>query len=258
VSDVWLDLNADVGEHPAALQDGTEAELIEAVSSVNIACGGHAGDEATMAAVVALALPLGIAIGAHPSYPEREVFGRRALVMPRAALEAAIEAQTRALDAIVHELGGTLRHVKPHGALYNVAARDAEVASAIAAGLRAWRGHVWLVGLAGSQALDVWRAAGFDVAAEAFADRRYEADGSLCSRTQSDALLTEPEKAAAQALDIATGRGAIAVDGGRVALTARTLCLHGDTPGAASIAREVRARLVAHGVGIRPLPALRS
>ncbi len=256
MSERWIDLNADVGERPAALRDGSEAELLAEVTSVNVACGGHAGDAASMAAVVALAVPRRIAIGAHPSYPDRDGFGRREIDMPPEAIAATILEQTSALEAIVRAHGSALRHVKPHGALYNVARRDARVAAAIASGLLPWRGRVWLVGLAGSPMLEVWREAGFDVAPEAFADRRYEADGSLRSRAHADALLGDPAQAAAQAADIAAGLGARAAGGARVAIAATTLCIHGDTPGAPGIARAVRAALESAGVGLRPLPAL--
>jgi 5-oxoprolinase (ATP-hydrolysing) subunit A len=255
VTERWIDLNADVGEVPAALADGTEAALLAEVTSVNVACGGHAGDAGSMAAVAALAVPRGIAIGAHPSYPDREGFGRREMALPHALLADAVQAQTQALDAIARAHGTSLRHVKPHGALYNAAARDGEVAAAIAAALRPWRGRVWLVGLAGSVALEVWRNAGFDVAPEAFADRRYEADGSLRSRAQADALLVDPASAAAQAVDIVAGRGALSASGLRLPIVARTLCIHGDTPGAAGIARAVRSALAAAGIRLQALPA---
>jgi UPF0271 protein len=248
-----IDLNADVGESEAAQAGGTEAALVGLVSSVNVACGGHAGTAATMAAVVDLALSRGVAVGAHPSYPDPEGFGRRPLAMSEPDLAAAIESQVRTLERVARERGARLRHVKLHGALYNVAARDPRVARVVAGALAAWRESLWLVGLAGSSALDVWREAGYRVAEEAFADRRYEPDGSLRDRRWPDALLTDPAEAAQQALDLALGRGVLDATGRRVEIVPQTLCIHGDTPGAAAIARAVRAALAAAGVSIAPL-----
>jgi len=246
-----IDLNADVGEDPAALADGREARLLSVVTSINVACGGHAGDAASMQALVALAHAHGVALGAHPSYPDRAGFGRQVLDMDPRALADAIARQVRALAAIAANAGVTLRHVKPHGALYNVAARDRAVAAAIATAVAPWRGRVALVGLAGSLMLEVWRDAGFSTVGEAFADRRYEPDGSLRSRQHPDAVLTDPEAAARQALDIVVNGVITAADGTQVPIAARTLCVHGDTPGAVAIATAVRAALAAHGVTVR-------
>jgi len=215
-----LDLNCDLGE----LEDARhEAALMEYVTSANIACGGHAGDEASMERTARLAMARGVHIGAHPGYLDRASFGRIAIPMPAAEIERMVRRQIERLDAVVRSLGGRIVHVKPHGALYNVAVRNAEVARAIAGGVAAWDPRVTLFGLAGSAMLDVWREMGLQVAAEAFADRRYEPDGTLRPRQFAGALITDPREAARQALRFARE--------GQV----QTICVHGDTPGAVDI-----------------------
>jgi UPF0271 protein len=239
-----IDLNADVGEDPAALADGREAALVGLVTSVNVACGGHAGTPESMAALVELARRCGAGLGAHPGYPDRDGFGRRDLALAPPELERTVAQQVEALLEIAAARGVAVRHVKPHGALYNTAARDRGVAASIAAGVRACGGDLVLVGLAGSVMLEVWREAGFRVAAEAFADRRYEPDGTLRPRRYADALITAPEAAARHAVELVAGRQ-----------KPETLCIHGDTPNACDIAREVRAALQAHGLRIAALGA---
>jgi UPF0271 protein len=223
-----MDLNCDMGE----LEDARhEAALMEYVTSANIACGGHAGDEASMERTARLAIARGVRIGAHPGYPDRANFGRIAIPMPPAEIERMVRRQIERLDAVVRSLGGRVVHVKPHGALYNVAVRNTEVARAIAGGVAAWDPSVTLFGLAGSAMLDVWRQMGFCVAAEAFADRRYEPDGTLRPRQFADALITDPREAARQALRFARE--------GNV----QTICVHGDTPGAVDILKACREAL---------------
>jgi UPF0271 protein len=250
---VVIDLNADVGERPEALSDGSEEALLRVVTSANVACGAHAGDEATMAAVVALAARLGVAAGAHPGYPDRAGFGRDSLGMTPAAIEDSVFKQVRRLAEAAAPAGCRVVHVKPHGALYNDAARDPEIAAAVARGVSRWSAWVVLVGLAGSAMLDVFRAHGFDVAPEAFADRVYESDGSLRSRRLADPLITDPARAASQAVRIARDGVVIAADGSEVRVRARTICVHGDTPGAAAIAAAVRDALHAAGVRVAAL-----
>jgi UPF0271 protein len=246
-----IDLNADVGELPELA--GVEEELLGVVTSVNVACGGHAGDEASMERVVLAALERGVAVGAHPSYPDREGFGRRPMPMPPAELAAAVAAQVTALLRVTRRLGARLAHVKPHGALYNAAAKDPSLALSIAEGVARVAPGVVLVGLAGSAMLGPFARAGFPVAGEAFADRGYEPDGSLTPRGRPGALKETPEEAAAQAVSIAVRGEVVAAGGARVAVAAGTLCLHSDTPGAAALARAVAARLRDAGVEIRPL-----
>ena len=248
-----IDLNCDMGEVPDAIADGTQESLMPSLTSVNIACGGHAGDAFTMKATIEQALRWKLSIGAHPGYPDRANFGRVALNLPPEKVADSVFEQVRALSEIAAAYGATVGHVKAHGALYNQAAADRALARAIADGIRHWNRDVTLVGLAGSLMLDVFRDAGFRVAAEAFADRRYEADGSLRSRQFKDALLRDPAEAAQQALRIAERGEVIASNGAIVPVNAQTLCIHGDTPGAPEIAAAVAQALRQAGVEIRAL-----
>jgi len=245
-----IDLNCDMGELPEAIADGTQEALMRSITSVNIACGGHAGDEQTMKTTIEQALRWKLAIGAHPGYPDRANFGRLELKMPLNEISASILEQVRALAEIAAGCGVRLVHVKPHGALYNQAVRNRELAGAIAEGVARLSRDVVLVGLAGSPMLGVFREAGFAVAAEAFADRRYEPDGTLRSRKFEDALIRNPEEAAWQALGIAERGVLIASDGSEVAVDAQTLCIHGDTPGAPEIAATVARTLREAGVNV--------
>jgi UPF0271 protein len=252
-----IDLNCDVGEIPALIADGTEDRLLAQITSANIACGGHAGDDATMAATLRSALRHGCAVGAHPGYDDREHFGRKRLDLPLERVSEMVRDQVARLQAMARAAGTTLVHVKPHGALYNAAVDDRGLASAVARGVRAAAGSAAaatrLVGLAGSASLEVYRAAGFDVAGEAFADRRYEPDGRLRSRALPGALLEEPDEAAAQAVSIARDGRVTASDGSILPVTAETICLHGDTPGAVRLAAAVRAALAEAGITVAPL-----
>jgi UPF0271 protein len=243
-----IDLNSDVGEFATAVADGTQEQLMRSLTSVNIACGGHAGDAQTMRATIEQALRSGVAIGAHPGYADRENFGRLELRRPAEEVAESVYEQVCALARIALECGARVEHVKPHGALYNQAARDPQLARAIARGVARWNRDVVMVGLARSLMLEVFREAGFLVAAEAFADRRYEADGSLRSRKFADALIREPEEAAQQALRIVEQESVLASDGTEVMVAAQTICLHGDTPGAAEIAARVAEALRGAGV----------
>lgn len=240
-----IDLNCDMGELPEALTDGTQEELMRYISSANIACGGHAGDAHTMRATMEQALRYKVAIGAHPGYEDRVNFGRTELQLNPEEIANSVHNQLLTLAVIADKLGARIAHVKPHGALYNQAARHHEVAHAVAEGVLRWRTDVVLVGLAGSLMLEEFRAAGFAVAAEAFADRRYEKDGSLRSRKFADALLPDPQQAAAQALQIALQGEVTTIDNTTIPLHAQTICIHGDTPGATTIAAQV-LRTLAH------------
>jgi 5-oxoprolinase (ATP-hydrolysing) subunit A len=219
-----MDINCDMGE----LEDAThEAALMEHITSANIACGGHAGDDVTMDRTVRLALERGVRIGAHPGYPDRANFGRIEVPMSPADIASTVRLQIERLEAVVRRLGGVIVHVKPHGALYNVAVRNPEVARAIGDGVAQWNASVPLFGLAASPMLDVWRAMGLTAMGEGFADRRYEPDGTLRARKYPDALIVDPREAAAQAVRLA-GSGAV-----------QTICVHGDTPGAVAILKAV-------------------
>ncbi len=256
-----IDLNCDMGELPEAIADGTQEALLRSVTSANVACGGHAGDEHTMRTTIEQALRAGVAVGAHPGNPDRENFGRLELKMPAEAVADSVCEQVRALAEVAAACCTKLVHVKPHGALYNQAVKNRELAEAIAKGVAKgiaqgkdhWSKDVVLVGLAGSLMLEVFREAGFAVAAEAFADRRYEADGTLRSRKFEDALIRNPEEAAWQALGIAERGVVIASDGSEVAVDAQTICIHGDTPGAPEIAATVARTLREAGLTLAAL-----
>jgi len=248
-----MDLNCDMGELPDAVSDGTQESLMASLTSVNIACGGHAGDARTMKETIGQALRWKLDVGAHPGYADRANFGRLELRVPPEVIVDSVFEQVRALAAIAAECGARVTHVKAHGALYNQAARDRVVAGAIADGVGRWNRDLVLVGLAGSLMLDVFRELGFRVAAEAFADRRYEADGSLRSRKFADALIRDPAEAGQQALRIAERGTLIAHDGSEIAANAQTICIHGDTPGAAAIAAAVAKMLRQAGVGLSAL-----
>lgn len=251
-----IDLNSDLGERPGAIADGSEEQLIKLVTSANIACGVHAGDPATMEAIVRLAKKHGVGVGAHPSFPDRANFGRTEMHLPAEQLARTVFHQVRMLGIICERLEINLQHVKPHGALYNMAARDAGIARAIAKGVQQWKQEVILVGLAGSVALEIWQEAGLTVAAEAFADRRYEPDGSLRSRKHPDALITDPHEAALQAVRIARDGFVPATGGTMLALRADTICIHSDTPNALAITEEVRRALEQNGIALRKLSLL--
>lgn len=243
-----IDLNCDMGEMPEAITDGTQEALMRSITSANVACGGHAGDEGTMRTTIQQAMRYGVAVGAHPGYADRENFGRMELKMPSDQVANSVYEQVQALARVAESCGARLVHVKPHGAVYNQAVKNRELARAIAEGVARWNRQVVLVGLAGSAMLEVFREAGFTVAAEAFADRRYEPDGTLRSRKFEDALIRDPESAARQALGMVE-RGVVkSSDGSEVAVAAQTICIHGDTPGAQAIAAEVARVLRESGV----------
>lgn len=250
-----IDLNADVGESYGAWTMGHDELLLPLVTSANVACGAHAGDPLVMDRTVALCARLGVAAGAHPGYPDRDGFGRRDLEMTTDELEASILAQVGALWAIARARGVELVHVKPHGALYNAAARDPALAETIARAVRRFSADLVFVGLAESVGLEAASAVGLRVAAEVFADRVYEQDGSLRSRRLPGAVLDDPAAAAAQAVSLVVDGRVRAADGSWVAVQADTICLHGDTPNVVAFAAAVRAALEAAGVEIRSLGA---
>ena len=239
-----VDLNADVGE---GMDDRA---LLPYLTSANVACGLHAGDPTVMDATVEQALARGVRVGAHPGYPDRENFGRIRMDLPAAAIERLVLYQIAALEGFVRSRGARLTHVKPHGALYNAAAQSWDVARAIAAGVLRAGADLVVVAQPGTKLLDAAREAGLPVAAEAFADRRYRSDGTLVPRTEPDALLTEPEEAAGQALSLARDRFVVAQDGSRIPVEADTICVHGDTPGAPEIARRIREEFRREGIAV--------
>jgi UPF0271 protein len=243
-----IDLNCDLGEGA-----GDDAALMALITSANIACGGHAGDTASMRAALALAREHGVAAGAHPGFEDRAHFGRRELPLGGDAAADLVLRQIRALQIVAADLAIALGHVKPHGALYNIAARDRDVADGIARAVRAADPRLVLVGLAGGELLAAGRARGLRVAAEAFADRGYQPDGSLVPRGRPGALIEDATAAAAQGVRLAREGRVRAVGGADLAVAADTLCLHGDGPHALAFARRLRQELAAAGVALRPL-----
>jgi UPF0271 protein len=240
-----IDLNCDLGEGA-----GHDAELMPLITSAHIACGGHAGDTATMRQTVALAQRHGVAIGAHPSFADRENFGRRELSLSPAEVRELVRRQVEALRAL-----GPVRHVKPHGALYNLAARDATLAAALAETVGAIDAKLILFALAGSELARAGRACGLRVASEFFADRSYQADGSLTPRSRPEALIGDESAAVAQVLRMVRESVVRAVDGTDVSLVVDTVCLHGDGPQAVAFARRLRAELTRAGIEIKPVGA---
>ena len=247
-----IDLNADVGESFGPWAIGADEALMPLVSSVNIACGGHAGDATTILRTAALAVRHGVAIGAHPGYPDLAGFGRRDLDLTPEELRATVVVQVGAVIAGARVAGAAVRHVKPHGAMYNRAARDPAMAGTIAMAIRDLDPALVLVGLAGSASIEPARAVGLRVAEEGFADRRYEPDGSLRSRRLDGALLG-PADAAAQAVSIAREGVVTATDGSTVAVRADTICIHGDGPAAVETATAVRVALARAGIKVAAL-----
>jgi UPF0271 protein len=240
-----IDLNADLGEGC-----GNDEAILEYVASINVACGWHAGSAEEMLGLVRAARQRGLAIGAHPSFPDREHFGRREMQLPLQVVRAGILYQIGALDGIVRAEGGELAHVKPHGALYNQAARDPELAHCIARAVRDFNPRLKVMGLAGSLMIEALRAEGLVALEEGFADRRYRADGHLAARGTPGALIDSEGAAVAQALSLVSDGTAIAQDGSVVRVHVDTICLHGDGPHALAFARAIRTRLRQEGIAV--------
>jgi 5-oxoprolinase (ATP-hydrolysing) subunit A len=249
-----MDLNCDMGESFGAWTMGQDADVLAHVSSANIACGFHAGDPATMRRTVAAAVAHGIAIGAHPSLPDLAGFGRREMRVSADETYALTLYQIGALAAMAQAAGTRLRHVKPHGALYNMAAKDPVLADAIATAVRDFDHDLILVGLANSELPRAGERAGLAVAHEAFADRRYESDGSLMTRGKQGAVIDDVDAAVAQAISIATRGEAESADG-VLRIRADTICVHGDRADAAIFASRLRNALENAGVVVAALPA---
>jgi UPF0271 protein len=245
-----IDLNADCGEGYGRWSLGDDAALIPQVSSANLACGVHAGDPDILLASVRLCAAHGVAVGAQPSLPDRQGFGRRDMQLSPAEAYALVVYQIGAVLGCCRAVGVELRHVKPHGALYTMAARDPGLALAIAEAVRDVDATLILYGLAGSELTRAGAGAGLAVAHEAFVDRRYEADGALRPRRLAGALIDDVEVAIAQALAIVERGQVTTGDGATVAVRADTLCLHGDQPGAAAFALRLRAALADRGITV--------
>lgn len=244
-----IDLNADVGEE--ATSDGDDGALLDLVTSASVACGFHAGDPTVMRRTVSAALRRGVAIGAHPSYDDREGFGRRDVAVTSARLADDIVYQIGALDGIARSCGAKVRFVKPHGSLYNRMAVDFDYARVVVEAVLSYGGLV-LLAPAGSEAVRAAQRIGVGVATEAFADRAYLGDGRLAPRHLPGAVIEDPDHAVEQALSLAVDGGVTSADGIWLELTADSLCLHSDTPGALVIARRVRDALVGAGFTLAP------
>jgi UPF0271 protein len=243
-----LDLNSDLGEGYGRWTLGDDAALLEIVTSANVACGFHAGDPATIDRTVRTAVERGVAVGAQVSYPDLVGFGRREIDVPPGDLTADVLYQLGALEAFARAAGSRVRYVKPHGALYNRIVRDPVQAAAVAEAIRRYDPGLPLLTLPGSAAAAAAAEAGIEAVGEGFADRAYTGDGRLVSRREPGAVLDDPGRVAARAVRMATEGRVQTVDGGEVAVEVRSLCVHGDTPGAVELARAVRAALEEAGV----------
>lgn len=247
-----VDLNSDLGESFGPWVMGNDAAMLDIVSSANVACGGHAGDPEVMYATLRLAAERGVVVGAHPGYADREGFGRRVIPMAPAEIGRMVAAQVGALQGVAALAGVTVRYVKAHGALANLAAERAEVAAAVAGAVAALPGRLMLLAISGTELEVQGRKAGLDVVSEVFADRAYQANGQLVPRSQAGAVLHDPDAAAERMLRfLETGRIPV-LGGGEVALAAGSICVHGDNPAAVEMARALRARLEGAGVSLRP------
>ena len=248
-----IDLNSDLGESFGPWPMGQDEALMASISSANVACGFHAGDPGAMRATIALAREQGVAIGAHPGFQDLVGFGRRELKATPREVEDLVLYQVAALAGMAAAQGASLQHVKAHGALYNMACRDRALADAIATAVASIDRSLILFGLPGSELLRAGQAAGLTVAAEVFADRSYDPDGSLTSRLKPGSVIDDTATVVARAIVMARDKQVVAVDGSTIRLQADTMCLHGDTPGAAALARDIRRGLEAAGVRIAAL-----
>lgn len=240
-----LDLNADLGEGM-----GADEALIEIVSSASIACGGHAGDDATMRAAIRAAKARGVVIGAHPGFADREHFGRRRLLLPPQDLDEQIREQVRRLVEIAEEEGASVRYLKLHGALANMAAEEPSIAALCFASVEGLVDNLAILALDNSAQVEVAQTMGFEVVREAYADRAYQPNGLLVPRSEPGAVLSDPEAIAARAIRLAGKGEIVAIDGTVFASSARSLCIHGDTPDAVEIARLLRRALADAGIAV--------
>ncbi len=250
---ISVDLNCDMGEGFGAYSIGDDEGVLRYVSSANVACGFHAGDPSVMERTVALAAAAGVSVGAHPGFPDLAGFGRRELAASADEVRAMVLYQVGALGAFAAARGVALTHVKPHGALYNMAAKRTDLAVAIAEAVAAYDPSLVLVGLYGSELVKAGNAAGLRCAGEAFADRAYRADGSLVPRSQPGAVIDDPAACAARAVRMVSDGSVTAIGGERVELRPDTICLHGDGDGALELAAALSKALREAGVDIRPL-----
>ena len=245
-----VDLNADIGESFGVYKTGNDELIVRSITSGSIACGFHAGDPSVMRATVQLAARAGVAVGAHPGFDDMAGFGRREIAADAREIADLVLYQIGALDAMAKAAGTSLQHVKPHGALYNMSVARSDVAEAIAGAVAAFDDRLIVIGLPGSELLGAASRLGLRVAAEGFADRSYEPDGSLTPRHLADAVLSDPEFVAERAVRMVRERKVLARDGSILPLEIETICVHGDTPEAAAIASAIRLGLEQTGVTV--------
>ena len=245
-----IDLNCDLGESFGAWAMGDDTALMDFVSSINVACGFHAGDPSVIRKTVETGLKKGVAIGAHPSFPDLQGFGRREMQLSPTEIFDIVLYQIAALKGIVEAFGGTLHHVKPHGALYNQAAKQPEMATAIAKAIKAIDEKLIFYGLSGSFLISEAEKIDLSTASEVFADRTYQPDGTLTPRSQPGALIKDTNKAVEQVLELMTG-SVTATNGTKVAIRADTLCIHGDGRNALRFARQINQKLIEKGIKIQ-------
>jgi UPF0271 protein len=250
-----IDINSDTGESFGAYTIGHDAGLFKSITSANVAAGFHAGDPSVLRDTIRLAKKHGVAVGAHPGFPDLVGFGRRELNVTPKETEDMVLYQVAAVAGVAAAEGVKLQHVKPHGALFNMAVANRELSDAIARAVAAFDKGLILFGLPGSEILNAGRAAGLRVAAEIFADRAYEPDGSLASRRKPGAVIHDPAAVVARAVRMVTKNTVVAIEGSVVTLEADTICVHGDTPGSDDLAARIRAGLETAGVTVKSLGA---
>jgi 5-oxoprolinase (ATP-hydrolysing) subunit A len=248
-----IDINSDTGESFGAYTIGHDAGLFKSITSANVAAGFHAGDPSVLRDTIRLAKKHGVAVGAHPGFPDLVGFGRRELNVTLKEAEDLVLYQVAAVAGVASAEGVKLQHVKPHGALFNMAVRHRDLSDAIARAVASFDKKLILFGLPGSEILNAGRAAGLPVAAEVFADRAYEPDGSLASRRKPGAVMHDAATVVARAVRMVKERTVVAIDGSVVTLEADTICVHGDTPGSDDLALRIRAGLEAAGVTVRAI-----
>jgi UPF0271 protein len=249
---ITVDLNCDMGESRGSHIVGDDASIMPLISSANIACGFHGGDPHVMDRTLSLALAKGVSIGAHPSFHDLEHFGRREMLLTETEVEQIVTYQVAALQGFAQKHGTRLRHVKPHGALYNMSAKDRGYARAIARAVKAIDPQLILFGLSGTVSLQAAADEGLTTCAEVFADRSYQDDGSLTPRTSAGAMIGDPRQAVEQVLMMVKEGRVRTMSGQLIDIKADTICIHGDTPGAVTYARAVREGLESAGIHIQP------
>lgn len=248
-----VDINSDVGESFGAYSIGHDTGLMKSITSANIAAGFHAGDPSVLRATIRTAKAHGVAVGAHPGFPDLVGFGRRELNVTAREAEDLVLYQVAAVAGVASAEGMRIQHVKPHGALFNMAVRNAELAAAIARAVAVFDPMLLLFGLPGSEILKAGRSEGLRVAAEVFADRAYEPDGSLASRRKPGSVIHDPEMVVERAVRMVKDHTVVAIDGSVVPLQADTICVHGDTPGSDDLAASIRAGLERAGITVKPV-----